>query len=289
MPTTNLQIAGLHIRIRCTAPACSEGIAALTALFEHTSFAGEPDFYYSIMQDGSGIALACNGGHLWRGEEAGEVVAAFEWALYSRSIDALSPRFLSLHAATVQFHGKVICIAGHSGAGKSSLCTAALLHGAEYFSDEYSLLDAYGCITPYPRPLQWGGEFHPAFSGSAMRDSALFGEGSYAFTGRDGQHLVSLLWHPVRLAREAAELHLLLLPRYKADAGGVSMQAVPRSQALLELAGETHHKLPAHDRLRELHSRIPAHAAIYRIVFSDVHQAWERVEQLQAEACPDHT
>jgi len=280
MPVTDLLIAGLSIRISCSAQACSEGIAALTALFERAAFNGEADLRYSIVQDNNSAHLFCNGQHIWGSEEAGEVVAAFEWALYSRTIDALFPLYLSMHAATVGHQGTTITIAGHSGAGKSSLCTAALLAGADYFTDEYSLLDKQGRITPYPRALQWGGESHPAFPLPCMRDSGLFGEGRYDFTGRDGQHIVSLLWHPVRLAREPAALKLLLLPRFDAGASGVDMQPVARSQALMELAEEMHHKLPVLGRLRELHRRIPPDTTIYRIVFSDVHRAWERVEKL---------
>lgn len=280
MPSTQLLIGGLRIRVSCSAEACSEGVAALIALFRRSDFTQEPDLHYSIAPDGRGAALFCNDEQLWRGDEAGEVVAAFEWALYSRTLQALYPPFLSLHAATVGWRGHGITIAGHSGAGKSSLCTAALLHGADYFSDEYSLLDAQGRITPYPRPLQWGGESHPAFCTQAMRDSGLFGEGRYAFTGRDGNRLISLLWLPKKLAVEPLDLNLLLLPRFDAKAREVVCEPVARSQALLELAGEMHHKLPIAERLRELHRRIPAHAAMYRVVFSDVHRAWERIEQL---------
>jgi hypothetical protein len=240
------------------------------------------DLCFSVQPEADGATLACNGEHIWQGEEAGEVVAAFEWAFYNRVIAALYPRFVSLHAATVRWQGHGITIAGASGAGKSSLCTAALLRGADYFSDEYSLLDEQGKLTPFPRPLQWGSETHPAFSRRNMRDSGLFGEGSYAFTGRDGCSLTSLLWLPRHLATAPAALSLLLLPRFDASAEKMKCEPVTRSQALMELASEMHHRLPVPDRLRELHRRIPATTRIVRLVFTDVHAAWRSVEQLLA-------
>jgi len=280
MLSINLNIAHLRVRIHCAAPACNDGIEALTALYQHGREAGDADLCFTLKPGFDGASLDCDGEHIWQGQEAGEVVAAFEWAFYNRVIAALYPHFVSLHAASVNWQGHGITIAGSSGAGKSSLCSAALLHAAEYFSDEYSLLDGEGCITPFPRPLQWGGSEHPAFSRQDMRDSGLFGEGEYAFTGRDGQRITSLLWHPRLLATAPLHMSLLLLPRFDPDSEGVSSEPVARSQALMELAEEMHHKLPVKDRLRELHHRLPDTTRCVRLVFSDVHAAWRRVEKL---------
>jgi len=280
MSFINLNIAHLRIRIHCTEPACKEGIVALTALYTRSDESGDADLCFTIQATADGATLDCNGKHIWLGVEAGEVVAAFEWAFYNHIIDLLYPAFVSLHAATVNWQKYGITIAGTSGAGKSSLCTAALLNGADYFSDEYSLLGKAGCITPFPRPLQWGATEHPAFSRKLMDDSGLFGEGTYAFTGHDGQPVTSLLWHPRHLASAPISMALLILPRFDASADPVVSEEVLRSQALMELAEEMHHKLPVQERLRELHQRIPETTRIVRLVFSDVHLAWQRVEKL---------
>jgi hypothetical protein len=282
MQTINLNIAHLHVRIRCAVPACSEGIEALTALYPHSVDVHDTDLCFTFKPFGHGATLDCNGEHIWQGEEAGEVIAAFEFAFYNRTIAALYPFVVSLHAATVSWQGHGITIAGTSGAGKSSLCTAALLNGADYFSDEYSLLDETGRITPYPRPLQWDNNEHPAFSRQDMYDSGLFGEGGYAFTGQDGKPVASLLWHPRRLATAPVKLSLLLLPRFDPNIEGVSNEPMARSQVLMELAEEMHHKLSVQERLRELNQRIPHSTKFERLVFSDVHQAWTRVEHLIA-------
>ena len=280
MLSITLNIAHLRVRIHCTESGCSKGIEALTALYEHSEDADGADLCFTIKSSADGIALACDGEYIWTGKEAGEVVAAFEWAFYNHTIAMLYPAFVSLHAATVSWQGHGITIAGTSGAGKSSLCTAALLHGANYFSDEYSLLDKKGYITPFPRPLQWDNNDHPAFSRQDMHDSGLFGEGSYAFTGHDGQPVTSLLWHPRHLGIAPTKMSLLILPRFDASIAAVQVEHVLRSQALMELAEEMHHKLPVQERLRELHHRIPETTRFVRIIFPDVHQAWKQVEQL---------
>lgn len=276
--STELRIAHLHVAVRCDASACASGIEALLALFARCDTKGEPDISFLIEADTGGATLTCNGESIWQGREPGEVVAAFEWAFYNRVIAALYPHFVSLHAATVAWHGNGIAIAGASGAGKSSLCTAAMLAGADYFSDEYSLLDDHGCITSFPRPLQWGGESHPGFSRQGMNDSGLFSSASYTFTAPDGRSITSLLWHPRRLTTAPTHLSLLLLPRFDARADKLTIEPVARSQALMELAAEMHHRLPIPDRLRELHRRIPTATRMMRVVFADVHQAWSHIK-----------
>jgi len=274
-----LDIARLRIDVHCAVPACRDGVRALLALYARTSDdPADATIRFHIQATEPTIELSCNGEHIWNSTDAGEIVAAFEWAFYNRAIAALYPQFLSLHAATIGLHGHGITIAGVSGAGKSSLCTAGLLSGADYYSDEYSLLDEQGKITPFPRPLQWGGCSHPAFPLQSMRDSGLFGEGSYSFFGRSDELITSLLWHPKHVARDAVDIRLIILPCYTPDLSGIHCETAPRSQALLELSAEMHHKLPAAERIRALHRCIHPDTRFLRLAFSDVHAAWSHVE-----------
>ncbi|MDX8391911.1 MAG: hypothetical protein R8K53_05010 [Mariprofundaceae bacterium] len=288
MHTLRLNIAHLTVEVVCSASACADGVAALTQLFDRADDGAggrvvdqpDADVSFTIAAEDDEITLCSEGERLWQSRDAGEVVAAFEWAFYNRTIAALYPDFISLHASTFAFNDRCISCAGESGSGKSSLCTAALLRGATYFTDEYTLLDAHGKITAFPRPLQWGGTTHPAFSARDMQVSGLFSHASYAFTDRDGAHVEALLWHVKRVAEKSAHLSLLLLPRFDAAADGVQIKPVARSQALLELAAEMHHQLPVQQRISELNQRIPEETPCLRVVFSDVHQAWQRIEEL---------
>jgi len=217
---------------------------------------------------------------LWQGKDAGEVVAAFEYEFYNRVISALYPPLISLHASTVSINGTCITCAGISGAGKSSLCTEALLHGAAYFSDEFTLLDVTGRIVPFPRPLQWGSEEHPAFSHETMLASGLFHKASYRFPDRSGNTVTSLLWHPEHLAKAPEPMCIVLLPQYDATSSTATLTGLRRSQSIMELAAHVHHNLPPTERIRRLHEQIPDQTAFYRLSFSDVHAAWEQVETL---------
>ncbi len=278
MNPLRLEIAHLNVGITCSAKGCAAGIEALTQLFSRSTNKTNTDLSFVISACDGGITLHADGEKLWQSDDAGEVVAAFEWAFYNRTIAALYPQFLSLHASTFALGDACITCAGKSGSGKSSLCTAALLHGANYFTDEYTLLDKQGNITAFPRPLQWGGTTHPAFAQQGMIASGLFSQGSYAFTDHEGAHVESLLWHAKRVAKKPMPMDLLLLPCFDATVENTQIEPLPRSQALLELAAEMHHQLPVQQRIHELNRRLPDGVNCLRVLFSDVHQAWQQIE-----------
>ena len=57
---------------------------------------------------------------------------------------------LVLHAAAVGIEGHGILIAGHGGAGKSTLACSCLAEGYDYISDDYCLLSNAGSRVVYP-------------------------------------------------------------------------------------------------------------------------------------------
>ena len=64
-----------------------------------------------------------------------------------------APRRIFVHAGVVAWRGRAIVIPGRSFSGKTSLVQAMLWAGAEYYSDEYAVLDSRGRVHAYPRPL----------------------------------------------------------------------------------------------------------------------------------------
>ena len=62
-----------------------------------------------------------------------------------------------LHAGVIGWQGKAIIIPGRSFAGKTTLVAALLKKGAQYYSDEYAVLDADGCVEPFPKWLSMRG------------------------------------------------------------------------------------------------------------------------------------
>lgn len=77
-------------------------------------------------------------------------VLASEW--HSAIALHASP-FLFVHAGVVGWQGKAIVIPGRSMSGKTSLVTALIKAGAEYYSDEYAVFDESGYVYPYPKLL----------------------------------------------------------------------------------------------------------------------------------------
>jgi hypothetical protein len=58
-----------------------------------------------------------------------------------------------VHAGVVGWNGRAIVIPGRSFSGKSSLVKALVKAGADYYSDEFAVLDERGRAHPYPIPL----------------------------------------------------------------------------------------------------------------------------------------
>ena len=58
-----------------------------------------------------------------------------------------------IHSGVVADRGRAIMIPGHSMRGKTTLVTELLRLGAEFYSDEYAVLDEHGLAHPYAEPL----------------------------------------------------------------------------------------------------------------------------------------
>jgi hypothetical protein len=70
----------------------------------------------------------------------------FRVALHAR-------RYVFVHAGVVQWEGRAIVVPGRSLSGKSSLIMALTRAGAEYFSDEFAVLDPEGRVHSYAKAL----------------------------------------------------------------------------------------------------------------------------------------
>lgn len=277
------RIAHLVIQVEGDANACCTAVRDLTSLFASSHGNTGPNLAFRLEQQPSGeITLFQGEAPLWQSSDAGEAVAALEWYLYGESVRLLAPKLVSLHAAAVSCgpkSEKTLLIAGHSGAGKSSLATCALLAGCRYLSDEFSLLDEKGYIHPFPRPLQWDRNRHPAFRHDQLTAGGLFRKRRYRFPDAEGNIRISLLWLPANVAHDALPAAAIILPRFDKAFRSPALEEVPRSQALMELAHESHRDIPLRDEIRELHQRLPAGIPCYRLSFSDVHAAWRILQE----------
>jgi HprK-related kinase A len=143
-------------------------------------------------------------------------VPMLEWGM-NWVVATRAHRFLLLHAAIVERHGRALLLPGASGAGKTTLCALLAARGWRLFSDEFAVIDPRsGRCRPMPRALSLkndgidlarrifpDGIFAPAFAGAA--------KGTLSYMAAPGD--------AVRRSGETAPPALVVLPRYVHDAG----------------------------------------------------------------------
>lgn len=89
---------------------------------------------------------------LARSAELEAVLQSFESNVHLHVAEMARHRVF-VHAGVVGWKGKAIVIPGRSFSGKSTLVAEFVRAGAQYYSDEYAVLDVRGKVHPYPRPL----------------------------------------------------------------------------------------------------------------------------------------
>jgi len=123
--------------------------------FGSLSSQAQPEYscQYSFERDDAGIYSLCSeAGVLRRSDKVGDVLEAFQ-ADAQLYIAEHSPRGIFVHAGVVGWKNQALVFPGRSFHGKSTLVATLLKAGAIYYSDEYAIFDANGCVLPYPRDL----------------------------------------------------------------------------------------------------------------------------------------
>ena len=264
-------VGHIAVGLQSEHPQCSKDLEAITSLFADSKC--EPSLIFSIRHSDH-ITLSLNNEELWQGNDPGEITAAFEVHLYVSIVRKLVPELASIHAACVGIDDQACVFAGVSDAGKSSICTKTLLEGCSYLSDEFSLLTKAGEIEPFPRPLQWGKEEHPAFTHEMMKAAGMK-QASFKFPDRDGNIVTALLWLQTHVQHEPLPLRWVIFPRYDDSVETPELTTIRRGEALMELPQHLHQQQRADVMLQMLNQRIPKEASFHRIRFNDVHEAWK--------------
>ena len=74
-------------------------------------------------------------------------------AIVRNRVAEFAPDHTFIHAGSVGWKGRSIIFPGKSFCGKTTLVNELIKQGAEYYSDEYAVLDNNGLIHPFARPL----------------------------------------------------------------------------------------------------------------------------------------
>lgn len=86
-----------------------------------------------------------------------DVLRGFETQL-RLTVAEYAPERVFVHAGVVAWKDKAIVIPARSFQGKTSLVAELIKRGAIYYSDEYAVFDAEGCVHPFPKTLSIRGE-----------------------------------------------------------------------------------------------------------------------------------
>ncbi len=118
------------------------------------------DLQYSVAcrsKSGTGIGstftLAKNGREIFHCDDRTEFLERLG-SIVTLQVAAHSKKQVFLHAGVVGWGDRAIVIPGRSFSGKTTLVAELVRAGATYYSDEFAVVDRYGSVHPYPRPLQ---------------------------------------------------------------------------------------------------------------------------------------
>ncbi|MBX3285234.1 MAG: hypothetical protein KF703_07820 [Actinobacteria bacterium] len=150
------RLYGVGIGVRV---ADADHLPPLLAHLPHGSIldpTGNVDRLYSaLLREDRGAPafhLYAGGRRIARHAELERVSRAF--AAGARHLVAMrAQRRIFIHAGVVGWHGRAVVVPGRSMTGKTSLVAELVRAGADYYSDEYAVLDEDGSVHPFAKPL----------------------------------------------------------------------------------------------------------------------------------------
>ena len=113
----------------------------------------EAEHTFGFSSDASGrLFLRINGDHLSHDDSRRRFFKFFN-SMLRIVVAEHAPDNVFIHAGVVGWRGKAIVIPANSFRGKTTLVAELVKNGAEYYSDEYAVLDAKGLVHAFPRNL----------------------------------------------------------------------------------------------------------------------------------------
>jgi hypothetical protein len=209
---------GAKIGVRANKPGFVQSLAHLLPPGWQSSEESTVERLYSFVVGGQDLRrnvrllnlVYGDAGRLARDRELEPILHAFD-ADVRLSVGILARRRVFVHAGVVGWKGRAIVIPGRTMTGKTSLVAALLRLGAEYYSDEYAVLDLRGRVHPFAKPLSIR---QPRELTAARLAAEAFG----ARTGSKALPIAVILdthfhegsrWRPKRASRSVGVLSLL--------------------------------------------------------------------------------
>ena len=114
--------------------------------------AAEPDAEFSVVERGGRYVLFTGSRRVAAAPSRDAILEFLESAVHQAVAQAARGR-LFVHAGVVGWNGRAIVIPGRTMTGKSTLVAALAQAGADYYSDEFAVLDRRGMVRPYHKRL----------------------------------------------------------------------------------------------------------------------------------------
>ena len=235
---------GVRVGIRSNDATLLDRLAGrFPPTWRRTRAARVEQIYSVLVRDGLSAGTAPRTHHLFVNSErrrssrdVGVLLDDLESTLHFQA--ALSARRrLFLHAGVVEWGGRAILVPGRSGTGKSSLVAALVAAGAQYYSDEFAVVDASGRVHAYPKrislrePMKSAGQYTANLGG--RRRLAPLKVGGIVVT----EYQAGAAWQPRALSPGRALLALLdntVLARSRASFALSALNTVVRDSVAVK-------------------------------------------------------
>ena len=230
MTDRRYDVLGLDVRVVCDDVEAQPALDDLLEPFAVGPPAdGAPRCRFDLTVDLNGRRVLLRDGDLVAYDPSwSSIVGALLVALNRDAIDAFAG--FAAHAGCVASGRDVIAFPGVSGAGKTTLTAACLLHDLDYVSDEALCIHRAGRdqVVPYPRPLALDRAAWQLLARTDLGDAGLDvgDDESIVRADRIGPGVASgelRVAHIVELRRRAGRPRLVPLPRQQGLASLLSM------------------------------------------------------------------
>ncbi|MEH6433582.1 HprK-related kinase A [Massilia sp. DD77] len=156
----------------------------------------------------------------------------FEWVL-NWCVANRAHRYLIVHAAVVEKHGRAVILPAPPGSGKSTLCAALVCRGWRLLSDELTLIrQDDGSVVPLPRPVSLKNASIDVIR--AFAPDAVFGPPVAGTEKGTIGHMRAPAASVVRAA-EPAHPVAVVFPRYQAGAA-TTLAPLSKAQTFMRVA-----------------------------------------------------
>jgi HprK-related kinase A len=225
--------------VRTSLPGVAEGVGLLYSEYPVAEQGGFADFHVGLVRPRNlrrwfkpQVLFLVDGYRAFKPLPLDHAFPTLEWGM-NWCVSSHAHRYLMIHAAVIEKHGRAAILPAPPGSGKSTLCAALVNRGWRLLSDELALVRiSDGSIVPVPRPVSLKNasidiirRYAPDGVFSSPVADTVKGTVAYMKAPSDS----------IARASEAARPGWLIFPEYEPGSSAL-LRALPRSRAFMQAA-----------------------------------------------------